>query len=136
MPFGFLRSIVNFVAPKPLQQPEGLTERLINGEVIEAINECGEKRYIEIHTPTLYERRQNLEILLTKCKNLLSSIKLTDRIDSKYVRVVALVGKIRESMYMNMDITDLVCEFEALEKEIKRASLSFRNLSDAVVNPY
>jgi hypothetical protein len=136
MPFGFLRSIVNFVAPKPLQQPEGLTERLINGEVIEAINECGEKRYIEIHTPTLYERRQNLEILLTKCKNLLSSIKLTDRIDSKYVRVVALVGKIRESMYMNMDITDLVCEFEALEKEIKRASSSFRNLSDAVVNPY
>ena len=136
MPFGFLRSIVNFVAPKPLQQPEGLIERLINGEVIEAINECGEKRYIEIHTPTLYERRQNLEILLTKCKNLLSSIKLTDRIDSKYVRVVALVGKIRESMYMNMDITDLVCEFEALEKEIKRASSSFRNLSDAVVNPY
>jgi hypothetical protein len=136
MPFGFLRSIVNIVAPKPLQQPEGLTERLINGEVIEAINECGEKRYIEIHTPTLYERRQNLEILLTKCKNLLSSIKLTDRIDSKYVRVVALVGKIRESMYMNMDITDLVCEFEALEKEIKRASSSFRNLSDAVVNPY
>jgi hypothetical protein len=52
------------------------------------------------------------------------------------VRVVALVGKIRESMYMNMDITDLVCEFEALEKEIKRASSSFRNLSDAVVNPY
>jgi len=136
MPFGFLRSIVNFVAPKPLQQPESITERLINGEVIEAINECGEKRYIEIHTPTLYERRQNLEILLTKCKNLLSSIKLTDHIDSKYVRVVALVGKIRESMYMNMDIKDRICEFEALEKEIKRASSSFRNLSDAVVNPY
>ena len=134
MPFGFLQSIVNFVAPRPIQQQESLAERLINGEVIEAVNDCGEKRYIEIRAPTLYERRQNLEILLMKCKKLLSSIKLTDHIHKNYVKVVALVGKIREAMYMNTDITDLICEFEDLEKHVKKASSSFRNLSDAVVD--
>ena len=69
-----------------------------------------------------------------KCKKLLSSIKLTDHIHKRYVKVVALVGKIREAMYIDTDITDLICEFEDLEKEVKKASSSFRNLSDAVVD--
>lgn len=134
MPFGFIHSIVNLITPKPISHQESLTERLLKGDVIEATNDCGEKRYIQIRSETHAERRRSLEILLTKCKKLISSVKLKDHIYRRYTRIVKLTEKIREAMYMADDITDLILEYEELERGVKKASSSFRNLSDAVVN--
>ena len=134
MPFGFIHSIIDFITPKPVSHQGSLTERLLKGDVIEAMNDCGEKRYIQIRSETHAERRRSLEILLTKCKKLISSVKLKDHIYRRYTRIVKLTEKVREAMYMADDITDLILEYEELERDVKKASSSFRNLSDAVVN--
>lgn len=133
MPFGFIHSIIDFITPKPVSHQGSLTERLLRGDVIEATNDCGEKRYIQIRSETYAERRSILEILLTKCKKLLSSVTLEDHIHRRYMRIVKLTEKVRGAMYMADDITDLIVEYEELEKDVKKASSSFRNLSDAVI---
>ena len=135
MPFGFIHSIIDFITPKPVSHQGSLTERLLKGDVIEATNDCGEKRYIQIRSETHAERRRSLEILLTKCKKLvsISSVTLEDHIHRRYMRIVKVIEKVREAMYMADDITDLIIEYEELEKDVKKASSSFRNLSDAVV---
>lgn len=133
MPFGFIHSIIDFITPKPVSHQGSLTERLLKGDVIEATNDCGEKRYIQIRSETHAERRRSLEILLTKCKKLISSVTLEDHIHRRYVRIVKLTEKVREAMYMADDITDLILEYEELERDVKKASSSFRNLSDAIV---
>jgi|TARA_B100001559_G_C16422350_1_gene585665 hypothetical protein len=133
MPFGFIHSIIDFITPKPVSHQGSLTERLLKGDVIEATNDCGEKRYIQIRSETHAERRRSLEILLTKCKKLISSVTLEDHIHRRYVRIVKLTEKVREAMYMADDITDLIVEYEELERDVKKASSSFRNLSDAIV---
>ena len=133
MPFGFIHSIIDFITPKTVSHQGSLTERLLRGDVIEATNECGEKRYIQIHSETYAERRRSLEILLSKCKKLISSVTLKDHIHRRYIRIVKLTERVREAMYMADDITDLVIEYEELERDVNKASSSFRNLSDAVI---
>ena len=133
MPFGFIHSIIDFITPKPISHQGSLTERLLKGDVIEATNDGGEKRYIQIRSETHAERRRSWEILLTKCKKLISSVTLEDHIHRRYVRIVKLTEKVREAMYMADDITDLIVEYEELERDVKKASSSFRNLSDAIV---
>ena len=134
MPFGFIHSIIDFITPKPVSHQGSLTERLLRGDVIEATNECGEKRYIQIHSETYAERRRSLEILLSKCKKLISSVTLKDHIHRRYIRIVKLTERAREAMYMADDITDLVIEYEELERDVNKASSSFRNLSDAAID--
>ena len=134
MPFGFLHSIIDFITPKPVSHEESLTERILKGDVIEAVNECGEKRYIQIRHETYAERKRNLEVLLTKCIKLLSSVTLKDDIHRRYIRIVKLTEKVREAMYKADDITDLVIEYEELQRNVNKASSSFRNLSDAAVD--
>lgn len=128
MPFGFLQSIVNFVAPRLIQQQASLADRLIKGDVIEATNECGEKRYIQIEN----EREEaDLNILLTKCKKLLSFVETTKN-ESIFNKLVTFTEKVRLALYLGDDIRNLFHEFEQIENITKRSSKSFRNLSDAM----
>tara|TARA_B000000477_G_scaffold1567_1_gene1477 strand:- start:3966 stop:4361 length:396 start_codon:yes stop_codon:yes gene_type:complete len=128
MPFGFLQSIVNFVAPRLIQQQASLADRLIKGDVIEATNECGEKRYIQIEN----EREEaDLNILLTKCKKLLSFVETTKN-ESIFKKLVTFTEKVRLALYLGDDIRNLFHEFEQIENITKRSSKSFRNLSDAM----
>ena len=134
MPFGFIHSIIDFITPQPISHKESLTERLLKGDVIEAMNDCGEKRYIQIRSETHAERRRSLEILLTKCKKLVSSVTLKDNIHRRYIRIMKLTERVREAMYMADDITDLIIEYEELERDVNKASSSFRNLSEAAID--
>ena len=122
MPFSFLRSFVNFVAPQPVSN------------IIEAVNDCGEKRYIEIEVERNYqrERQQDLEILLTKCKRLLSFVERTDDLQV-FEKMAHFVVKVRQAKYRGDDIQGLFREFEEIEKNTKRSSKSFRNLSKMVM---
>ncbi len=126
MPFGFLHSIADFFAPKPVS----LTEKSTVGKLIEAVNDCGEKRYIEIEAERNYqqERQQDLEILLTKCKRLLSFVERTDDVQV-FEKMAYFVVKVRQAKYRGDDIHDLIEEFEKIEQSVKKGSKSFKNLS-------
>jgi hypothetical protein len=130
MPFGFLHSIADFFAPKPVS----LTEKGTVGKLIEAVNDCGEKRYIEIEAERNYqqERQQDLEILLTKCKRLLSFVERTDDVQV-FEKMAYFVVKVRQAKYRGDDIHDLIEEFEKIEQSVKKSSKSFKNLSHAMM---
>jgi len=75
MPFDFIRSVLNLVAPRPVQGKKSMKELMDVGSVIEAYNECFEKLYIQLERNIQMERRMDLEVLITKCKRLLSFVE-------------------------------------------------------------
>jgi hypothetical protein len=130
----FLYSLADFFTPKPAKRPMTYSERLCNFTVVEAINDCGEKRYIEIPKPMSMERRENLEILLTKCNKLLSFMtKIKKYNDDICYKVIELSDRVRQSMYMNDDITHLFDDFERLNDKFRRSSRSSINLSSVEI---
>lgn len=119
------QAVVGFFAPKP---------SFSIPRVIEAVNDCGEKRYIEMEVERNYqqERQRDLEILLTKCKRLLSFVERTDDLQV-FDKMAHFVVKVRQAKYRGDDIQGLFREFEEIEKNTKRSSKSFRNLSKMVM---
>jgi len=112
-----IQSITDFFTPKPVS-------------IIEAVNECGEKRYIETAAPIIGARRENLNILFRKCKKLLSFITTHNYDDIVQTKIIKLTGDIRVAMYRNDDITYLYEEYESVERFFfKNSSKSFQNLS-------
>ena len=120
------QTVVNFFAPRP--------STFIKPVLIEAVNDCGEKRYIEMEVERNYqqERQRDLEILLTKCKRLLSFVERTDDLQV-FDKMAHFVVKVRQAKYRGDDIQGLFREFEEIEKNTKRSSKSFRNLSKMVM---
>ena len=103
------QTIFGFFAPKPGPG--------VNSKLIEAVNDCGEKRYIEMEVERNYqqERRRDLEILLTKCKRLLSFVERTDDLQV-FDKMAHFVVKVRQATYRGDDIQGLFREFEEFEK--------------------
>ena len=130
MPFGFLQSVVNLIAPKPIRKERSL----IGQDIIETVNDCGEKRYIqiEIERNQKRERETDLNILLTKCKRLLSFVETTKN-ESIFKKLVAFTEKVRQALYLGDDIQNLFHEFEQIEDITKKSSKSFKNLSDVTM---
>ena len=131
MPFGFLQSVVDLITPKPVPKERSLSDRILNQDIIETVNDCGEKRYIQIETERNQkrERETDLNILLTKCKRLLSFVETTKN-DSIFKKLVVFTEKVRQALYLGDDIRDLFHEFEQIEDITKKSSKSFKNLSD------
>lgn len=119
------QTIFGIFAPKPVSDITNFS-----GKVIETVNECGEKRYIEmgIEINHQLERQKDLEILLTKCKRLLSFVEAKDELQA-FEEMAFFVAKVRQAKYRGNDIRGLFKEFEEIEKNIKRSSKSFQNLS-------
>mgnify|MGYP005988248371 FL=1 len=113
------QTVVDFFAPKP----PSVSKR----KLIEAVNDCGEKRYIEVER--VVDRHENLEVLFTKCKRLMSFVKKKKWDETMYTRIVKLTDKVRLSMYKNDDIAPLFEEFESVENFFKGSSKSRMNLS-------
>tara|TARA_R110001632_G_scaffold224796_1_gene357436 strand:- start:267 stop:644 length:378 start_codon:yes stop_codon:yes gene_type:complete len=120
---GLFQAALNFFTPKSVQ-----------GSIIEAVNECGEKRYIEmeIERNIHMERQRDLEILLTKCKRLLSFVERTDDLQV-FEKMALFVVKVRQAKYRGDDIRVLFQEFEEIEKKTKKKSKSFNNLSNTAM---
>jgi hypothetical protein len=109
-----IQTITDFFTPKPVS-------------IIEAVNECGEKRYIEIASPIIGPRRENLNILFTKCKRLLSFVATHNYDDIVRTKITNLSADIRVAMYRDDDITYLFEEYESVERFFFRKSS--KNLS-------
>ena len=133
MPPGFIQSVVDFVTPKSIRIEQSLSDRILNRNIIETVNECGEKRYIQIENErnNKREREADLNILLTKCKKLLSFVETTKN-ESIFKKLVVFTEKVRQALYLGDDIRNLFHEFEQIENSTKKSSKSFRNLSDVM----
>jgi len=130
MPLGFIQSVVDLIAPKPIRKERSLSDQ----DIIETVNDCGEKRYIQIETERnkKRERETDLNILLTKCKRLLSFVETTKN-ESIFTKLVVFTEKVRQALYLGDDIRDLFHEFEQIEDITKKSSKSFNNLSDVTM---
>ena len=131
MPFGFLQSVVDLITPKPIRKERSLSDRILTQDIIETVNDCGEKRYIQIENERNQkrERETDLNILLTKCKRLLSFVETTKN-ESIFKKLVVFTEKVRQALYLGDDIQNLFHEFEQIEDVTKKSSKSFKNLSD------
>ena len=98
--------------------------------LIETINEVGEKRYIEIPKSEYASRRDNLEILFKKSQSMLDfCLKMRKSDDDMSWKLVNLIERVRVSQYRNDDIKPLFDEFEGIKKRCKRGSMSNVNLA-------
>ena len=131
MPFGFLQSVVDFVTPKSIRNEQSLSDRLLNQNIIETVNDCGEKRYIqiEIERNQKRERETDLNILLTKCKRLLSFVETTKN-ESIFKKLVAFTEKVRQALYLGDDIQNLFHEFEQMRGTIWSCVTLYMNCDD------
>lgn len=116
-----------FAAQESQFEKKMFTEFLLNYDVIKAKNECGEERIIAFEKEPDHE----LNILVTKCKRLLSFVSKKSYVNDEYMDVLDIHDKIRNAMYKDDDITPLIEEFEHVQKFIKRSSRSFKDLSSA-----
>jgi len=117
------QTVLGFFAPKPIRTH---VESMTTYRTIEAVNDCGEKRYIQIEIER--NRQQDLEILLTKCKRLLSFVEKTNDL-KVFEKMAHFVVKVRQAKYRGDNIQYLFHEFEEIEKDVKKSSRSSMNLS-------
>jgi hypothetical protein len=129
--FDYLRKVVGVFTQEPVRPEMSLADKLLSQDLIETTNDCGEKRYIEVAKSEKGERRVTLEVLLTKCKRLLSFVSKKSYVNDEYMDVLEIHDKLRNAMYKDDDITPLIEEFEHVQKFIKRSSRSFKDLSSA-----
>ena len=130
--FDYLRKVVSVFTQEPVRPEMSLSDRLLSRDLIETTNDCGEKRYIEVTKTEKGERRVTLEILLTKCKRLLSFVERTDDVQV-FEKMAYFVVKVRQAKYRGDDIHGLIEEFEKIEKSAKKSSKSFKNLSHVMM---
>jgi len=128
--FSLLQSIYDLITPKTVQTKETLYDKMIRKEVIETVNEVGEKRYIEIPKNDHTSRRDKLDILLKKSQSLLDFyLKKRKSEDDMSWELVNLIERVRASRYRDDDIKPLFDEFEGIKKRCKRGSMSSVNLN-------
>ena len=103
---------------------------MIQGDLIETINEVGEKRYIEIPKSEYASRRDKLEVLLKKSQSMLDfCLKRRKSDDDMSWKLINLIERARASRYRNDDIRPLFDDFEGIKKVCKRGSRSSVNLA-------
>ena len=99
-------------------------------DIIEAINEVGERRYIEVPKNNHSLRREKLEILLKQSQSLLNfCLKMRKIDDDVSYELVKLIERARVLKYRNDDIGPLFDEFEEIKKDCKKGSKSSIDLS-------
>jgi hypothetical protein len=128
--FSLLQSIYDLVAPRRSETNETIHIEMPQSDLIETINEVGEKRYIEIPRSDYTSRRDNLDILLKKTQSLLDfCLKKRKSEDDMSWDLINLIERVRVSRYRNDDIKPLFDEFEGIKKRCKRGSMSSVNLN-------
>ena len=97
--------------------------------MIESTNDCGEKRYIDFPVNDEVVRREQLEILYKKCKELLSFLSRKHRDCELMNGLYELMSVVNSSLHNNDDIESLYEEFNMIKSNVKSGSISSLNLS-------
>lgn len=109
------KTVLSFVTPK----------KPVQAQLIEVVNDCGEKQYIEMERVfTLTDRHEHLQVLYTKCTRLLSFVMKGNWEEDVHDRIIRLTEDVRRSMYKSDDITSLLEDFECVDSFIKRSSIN------------
>ena len=120
----FVRAIFGFDPP---QTTLTLIEHLAKYDIIKTKNECGEDRYIAVEN----ESSDHLDILITKCKRLLSFVE-SHGLEQKYTPLLTQFGnEIENHVQTKVNIDHLFSKFEKIKKKIKGNSMSNFNLSES-----
>lgn len=116
----FVRAIFGFDPP---QTTLTLVEHLAKYDIIKTKNECGEDRYIAVCTEDA-----NIDILITKCKKLLSFVE-SHGLESRYAPMLTAFGdEIRRCAETGRDPEHLFETYEVIKRQI--IGRSERSLSD------
>ena len=126
-----LRNVIEFITPKPFQPNLDFLTILKNYTIVEATNECGEKRYLQVpkhDSMDIIERRENLSFLYRKCKEILSFLSRKrkysydhEKFDDLYFKVVDLKGMIKDALRCeDEDGEDSVIYFFDLFNKLRR----------------
>lgn len=99
-------------------------------DLIRAINQCNEVRYIQVSENPHSERRELLDVLLTKCKRLMSFVVEKESDSDTFYDIMELTNKVRLALYRNDDITYLYDEFNLYASKYNKNSRSSMNLSN------
>tara|TARA_R110001606_G_scaffold64910_1_gene150562 strand:- start:4389 stop:4766 length:378 start_codon:yes stop_codon:yes gene_type:complete len=103
------------------------TDYMLTHQIIKTNNECGEDVYIAIEK----QHDSNLDILVTKCKRLLSFVE-SHGLEQKYTPLLIQFGnEIENHVQTKMNIDHLFSKFEKIKKKIKGNSMSNFNLSES-----
>ena len=135
-----LRNVIEFITPKPFQPNLDFLTILKNYTIVEATNECGEKRYLQVpkhDSMDIIERRENLSFLYRKCKEILSFLSRKrkysydhEKFDNLYFKVVDLKGMIKDALkYEDEDGEDSVMYYFDLFNKLRRGAHGSRSSS-------
>ena len=117
----FIRAILGFDPP---QTTLTLVEHLAKCDIIKTKNECGEDRYIAVEN----ESSDHLDILITKCKRLLSFVE-SRGLESRYAPMLTAFGDdIRWYAETGRDPEPLFETYEVMKRQV--IGRSERSLSD------
>ena len=135
-----LRNVIEFITPKPFQPNLDFLTILKNYTIVEATNECGEKRYLQVpkhDSMDIIERRENLSFLYRKCKEILSFLSRKrkysydhEKFDSLYFKVVDLKGLIKDALKYEDGEDSVMYFFELFNKLRREAHGSHSSSSD------
>jgi hypothetical protein len=128
--FSLLQSIYDLIAPRRSETNETIHIEMPQSDLIETINEVGEKRYIEVPKNNYSLRCEKLDILLKQSQSLLNfCLKMRKIDDDVSYELVKLIERVRASRYRNSDIGILFDEFEEIRRYCKKGSKSSIDLS-------
>ena len=115
-----------FAAQESQFEKKMFTEFLLNYDVIKAKNECGEERIIAFEKEPDHE----LNILVTKCKRLLSFVE-SRGLENKFAKTLIDFGNEIEFCVQNKYALDPMFEkYEKIKKNIKGNNMSSSYLSE------
>jgi len=132
MPLNFIRSLIDVFTSKDDEQ-SSLLDKLSKRKIIQTVNECGEKRYIEIEKDYSEMKKEQVDYLYTRCKSLLHFVNkrgVLQTSDDDLELLYMFTTKIKHIHdNINHNVDDLYDEFKSIEKRIKGKTNSFRDLS-------
>ena len=125
---GVLQALLGytFATQESQYEKKMFTEFLLNYDVIKAKNECGEERIIAFEK----EPDRELDILVTKCKRLLSFVE-SRGLENKFVTTLIDFGNEIEYCVQNKhDLDPMFEKYEKIKKIIKGNNVSSSYLSE------
>tara|TARA_B110000444_G_scaffold35555_1_gene31059 strand:+ start:1159 stop:1578 length:420 start_codon:yes stop_codon:yes gene_type:complete len=132
MPLNLIRSLIDVFTSKHDEQ-SSLLDKLSKRKIIQTVNECGEKRYIEIEKEYPEMKKEQVDYLYTRCKSLLHFVNkrgVLQTSDDDLELLYMFTTKIKHIHdNINHNVDDLYDEFKSIEKRIKGKTNSFRDLS-------
>lgn len=120
-----LHTFFGFSSSKESLGTKIFSDYLLNYTIIKAENDCGEERFIAIEKET----EQDLDILVTKCKRLISFVESRGLAEKYTNTLVAFGNEIEHRVQLRESLEPLFERYEEIKKMIKGNSMSRTHLS-------